>query len=167
VERGRIWERYECGHLIIAVAKHFKRPRFTVSSIINRTKRENRSDFLTKPRHAPPKKTTDRVDWAFICYVIANLRCPLTILATPSKSGKKLGRNTIRKILKAYGKSKRVLRKKPWLRPENITKRLLWTRVEKKRKRNWKRYASLIRPLFMSESITKSFTLHVDRTRSG
>jgi transposase len=40
--------------------------------------------------------------------------------------------------LKEHGKSKRVPRKKPWLRPENITKRLSWTRVEKKRKRNWR-----------------------------
>ena len=40
-------------------------------------------------------------------------------------------------ILKAYGKAKRVPRKKLWLCSENVERRLSWTRVEKKRKRNW------------------------------
>jgi hypothetical protein len=70
-------------------------------------------------------------------YVVANPRVPLKVLATPSKSGKKLNRNTVRKILKAYGKAKRVPRKKPWLRGENMKRRLTWTRVKKKRKRNY------------------------------
>jgi transposase len=136
-ERARIWERYECGHSVTAVAKHFNRPRSTVSSIINRTKKEQRFDFLTKPRPAPPKKTTDRQDRALIRYADANPRCSLKLLATPSKSGIKLGRNTVRKILKEYGKAKRIPRKKPWLRGENRKRRLTWTRVEKKRKRDW------------------------------
>jgi hypothetical protein len=39
--------------------------------------------------------------------------------------------------LKVYGKAKRVPRKKPWLRPKNIKRRLTWTRVKKRRKRKW------------------------------
>ena len=136
-ERARIWERYSCGHSVTAVAKHFKRPRSTVSSIINRVKKENRLDFLTKRRPSPPKKTNDRQDRALVRYAVANPRVPLHSLATPSKSGVKLNRNTVRKILKAYGKAKRVPRKKPWLREGNRKRRLTWTRVEKRRKRNW------------------------------
>ena len=109
-----------------------------MSSLIHRLKKQDTLDFYTKPRPAPPKKTTDRQDRALVRYAVANPRCSLQLLGTPSKSGVKLGRNTVRKILKEYGKSKRVPRKKPWLRPENKTKRLLWTRVEKKRKRNWR-----------------------------
>jgi len=58
-------------------------------------------------------------------------------LAIPFKSGKRLGINIVRNVLKVYGKTKRVPRKKPWLKPENRERRLTWTRVEKKRKRNW------------------------------
>ena len=70
-------------------------------------------------------------------HAITNPRCSLKLLATPSKSGLKLYRNTVRKILKEHGKYKRVLRKKPWLSEKNKKRRLTWIRVEKKRKRNW------------------------------
>ena len=109
-----------------------------MSSLINRLKKQDVLDFHTRPRPTPPKKTTNRQDRALVHYVVANPRCSLKLLATPSKSGVKLGRNTVRKILKEYGKSKRVPCKKPWLRLENITRRLSWTRVEKKKKRNWR-----------------------------
>jgi len=112
-KRAHIWERYECGHNITAVAKHFKEPRSTISSLINRLKNQASLDFHTKPRNGGRKRTTDREDRALVRYIVANPRCPLKLLATPSKSGKKLGLNTIRNILKAYGKSKRVPRKKP------------------------------------------------------
>lgn len=70
-------------------------------------------------------------------YVDANPRYSLKLLATLSKSGIKFSRNTVRKILKEYGKAKRILYKKPWLRGENRKRRLIWIRVEKKRKRDW------------------------------
>jgi hypothetical protein len=81
--------------------------------------------------------TNDRQDRALVRHAVTNPRESLKLLATPSKSGIKLGRNTVRKILKEYGKAKRVPRQKPWLRGENRKRRLTWTRVEKKRKRNW------------------------------
>jgi len=136
-KRSRIWERYECRYNVTAVAKHFKEPCSTVSSLIHRLKKQASLDFYTKPRQGGRKRTTDREDRALVRYAVANPRCSLKLLATLSKSGKKLGVNTVRKVLKAYGKAKRVPRKKPWLRPENKKRRLTWTRVEKRRKRNW------------------------------
>ena len=55
----------------------------------------------------------------------------------PSKLGYKLGRNTVSKILKAYGKAKRKPRKKPYLKPRHKYKRLIWYRQQKKTKRNY------------------------------
>jgi len=136
-QRARIWERYEYGYNITAIAKHFKEPRSTVSSLINRLKKQASLDFKTKPRAPRRTRTNDRQDRALVRYATANPRVPLHVLATPSKSGLKLGKDTVRKILKVYGKAKRVPRKKPWLRGENRKRRLTWTRVEKKRKRNW------------------------------
>ena len=134
--RARIWERYKCGNNITAVTKHFKQPRSTVSSLINRLKTQALLDFNTKPRAPRRKRTTNRQDRALVRHAVANPRESLTVLTTPSKSGVKLGRNTVRKILKEYGKAKRVPRKKLWLWEENRKRRLTWTRVEKKRKRN-------------------------------
>jgi len=137
-KRAHIWELYECGHNITAIAKHFREPRSTVSSLINRLKKQSVLDFASKPRPGGPKRTNNREDRALVRYAIANPRCSLKILTTLSKYSKKLGLNTVRNILKAYRKAKRVPRKKPWLRPENMTRQLTWTRVKKKRKRNWK-----------------------------
>ena len=135
--RSRIWERYECGHSITAISKHFKVPRTTCSSLINRLKLQASLDFHSKPRSGGPKKVNPRHERALVRYAVAHPRCSLKLLGTPSKSSIKLGRNTVRAILKAHGKAKRVPRKKPWLRPENVERRLSWTRVEKKRRRNW------------------------------
>jgi transposase len=135
--RAHIWERYESGYTITAVAKHFKEPRSTISSLINRLKKQALLDFKTKTRAPHRTRTNDRQDRALVRYVVANPRVPLHALATPSKSGLKLGKDIVRNILKAYGKAKRVPRKKPWPRGENRKRRLTWTRVEKKRKRNW------------------------------
>jgi transposase len=123
-QRARIWERYQCGNSISAIAARFKRPYSTISSLINRLKKQASLDFRTKPRSGAPKKTTTRQDRALVRFANANPRVPLHALATPSKSGIKLGRNTVRKILKAYGKAKRVPRSKPWLRGENRKRRL-------------------------------------------
>jgi hypothetical protein len=54
--RARIWERYNCIKNVSAVAAHFKQHRSTVSSLINRLKKQDVLDFYTRPRPARPKK---------------------------------------------------------------------------------------------------------------
>jgi hypothetical protein len=103
---------------------HFKVPRSTYSSLINRLKLQAILDFHSKPRPGVLKKTTERREQALVRYIVANPRCSIKLLGTPSKSGIKLGENTVRAILKAHGKAKRVPRKKPWLYLENIKRRL-------------------------------------------
>jgi transposase len=107
-EQSRIWERYECRHSIIAISKHFKVPCYTISSLINRLKLQALLDFYSKPRPKGYKKLNNRQERALVRYAVANLRVPLNVLATLSKSGKKLGINIVRKVLKAHSKAKQV-----------------------------------------------------------
>jgi len=65
------------------------------------------------------KKTSTRDDRALLRAANADTKATLYALATPSKSGYQLGRNTVRKILKTAGKAKRKPRKKPFLSPEH------------------------------------------------
>jgi len=117
--------------------RRFKRPCSTITSLLQRTKIQPVPTFKNKPRPGLKKKTNDRQDRALVRHANNNPREPLFALCIPSKSSKKLGRNTVRKVLKSYGKAKRKPCKKPWLRPENQTKRLAWSKDEKKGKRDW------------------------------
>ena len=58
----------------------------------------------------------------------------LTIL---SKSGLKIGRNLVRKVLKKYSKAKHKPRTNPYISPINKKKRGKFCRDEKKGKRDW------------------------------
>jgi hypothetical protein len=136
-QRSEIWGRWSAGESIPSLIRRFKRPRSTITSLLQRTKIQPVPTFKNKPRPGPKKKTTNRQDRALVRHANNNPRETLFALCTPSKSGKKLGRNTVRKVLKSYGKAKRRPRKKPWLRPENQTKRLKWSKEEKKGKRDW------------------------------
>ena len=64
------------------------------------------------------KKTSDRDDKVFVWHTLANPKDTFFALATPLKSGYKFSRNTVRKILKAYGKAKRKPCQKLYLKPE-------------------------------------------------
>ncbi|KAH9213104.1 hypothetical protein DL95DRAFT_463340 [Leptodontidium sp. 2 PMI_412] len=124
-QRAQIWTRYLDGHRFTAISKLEETPYSTVRSIIERRLETGDSSFENKPRSGPSKKTSDRNDRALIRHANQNPRDTLYALATPSKSGHKLGRNTVRKILKAYGKAKRKPRKKPYLKPKHKNKRLI------------------------------------------
>ena len=102
VKRAQIWTRYIDGYGFTAISKLEKTPYSTVRSIIQRRLKTGNTSFEIKPRRGPSKKTSDRDDRALIRHANQNLKDTLYALATPSKSGYKLGRNTIRKILKEH-----------------------------------------------------------------
>jgi transposase len=137
-KRAKIWTRYCDGHGYTAISRLEKTPYSTVRSIVERTLKSGDTSFESKPRHGASKKTSDRDDRALVRHAIQNPKDTLYALATPSKSGHKLGRTTVRKILKAYGKAKRKPRKKPYLKPEHKYKRLIWCKQQKKAKRNYR-----------------------------
>jgi hypothetical protein len=76
---------------------------------------------------------------ALIRHADKNPKDSLFTLATLSKSGVKISRNLVRKILKKYSKAKRKPRKKPYVSSINKKKRSTFCQAQKKAKRNWNR----------------------------
>lgn len=138
-KRAQIWTRYLDGHGFTTISRLEKTPYSTVRSIIERRLETGDTSFETRPGRGRSKKTSDRDDRALLRHANQHPRDTLHALATPSKSGHKLGRNTVRKILKAYGKAKRKPRKKPYLKLEHKNKRLIWCKQQKKTKRNYRK----------------------------
>jgi len=63
----------------------------------------------------------------------------LKLLATPSKSGKRLNHHTVAILLKSFSKAKRRPRKKPFLTPLHKRKRRVYCKGERAIERdNWK-----------------------------
>jgi len=86
-------------------------PRSTVRSIIQRAQKSEAFTFESAPRSGRPKKTSARDNRHLVRVADTNTIETLFAFATPSKSRQQLGRNTIRKILKNAGKSKRKPRR--------------------------------------------------------
>jgi transposase len=136
-KRAAVWTRYCSGYKVPKIVALEGLPRSTIRSIIERRVESGNSSFQSKPRSGRPKKTTARDDRALLRAANRDTKATLFALATPSKSTRQLGRNTVRKILKAAGKAKRRPRKKPFLKPEHKYWRRKWCNTEKRSKRDW------------------------------
>jgi hypothetical protein len=86
------------------------------------------TNFKNKPRLGVNPALSPRKERYLIRYAITNTKNTLFALCSPSKSSKQIGRYIIRKTLKKYNKTKRKLRKKPWLKKDNKPKRLVFYR---------------------------------------
>jgi transposase len=138
-QRAKIWDRYEQGYRISAIVNHFKLPRSTIQGIIGRRLKSGDDSFQNKPGRGRHKKTDDRGDRRLVRHALTFPKDTLYALASPSKSGQKLCRSTVRKILKTAGKAKRKARKKPYLKPEHKLKRRIWCTQQKRTNRRWDR----------------------------
>ena len=136
-ERARIWTRHLDGYSVPEIIQLERHPRGTVRATLKRYGGIPNSTFESKPRSGRPKKTSSRNDRALIRAANADTKATLYALASLSKSSYQLGRNTVRKILKAAGKAKRKPRKKPFLKPEHKYWRRKWCGEEKKGERDW------------------------------
>jgi hypothetical protein len=58
--RARIWERYDSTRNILAIAAYFEQQYSTMSSLINRLKKQDKLDFYSKLRPRAPKATNNR-----------------------------------------------------------------------------------------------------------
>lgn len=85
----------------------------------------------SKPRSGRPSKLDSRSTRRLIRHTVAERTDSLSALATPSKSGQKLCRTTVRKVLKSHNKRRCRARKKPYVRPANKVKRLTFRRRNK------------------------------------
>ena len=136
-KRAQIYTRYLDGRSVPEIVRLEKVKRETVRDIIQRGNKDGRKSFYTKPGRGRKKKTSNRDDRALVRAASKDIRATLFALSTPSKSTKKLGRNTVRKILKSAGKAKRRPRRKPFLKEEHKKARKEWCREQKKLGRDW------------------------------
>jgi transposase len=118
-ERASVWTRYCSGYSVPEIVALERHDRSTIRGIIQHREESGDSTFKSKSRSGRPKKTTSRDDRALLRAANRDTKATLYALATPRKSGHQLGRNTVRKILKAAGKAKRKPCKKPFLKPEH------------------------------------------------
>ena len=95
-------------------------PRSTIRSIIQRAQKSGAFTFESAPRSGRPRITFTRDNRHLVRVANIDTKESLFALATLSKSGQQLGRNTVRKILKEAGKSKRKPRHKPYLKRQSI-----------------------------------------------
>jgi Transposase len=137
VQRAHVWTRYLDGHRPATIARLEGLPDSTVRDIIQRRLETEDPSFKSKPRNLNRKITSDRDDRALLRHALKHPKDTLHALGSPSKSTHKLGRNTVQKILKAYGKAKRKPRKKPYLKPKHKLKRVIWSKQEKRVKRDY------------------------------
>jgi transposase len=126
IQRAQVWTRYCDGHSISAISRLEHLPWSTIKDIITRRELSGDTTFESQPRNQGIRKCSDRDERALLRHANRFPRDTLHALGTPSKSGHKLHRNMVRKILKAHGKSKRKPRRKPYLKPEHKNKRLIW-----------------------------------------
>jgi Transposase len=89
-------------------------------------KRPSEFCWISLPRSGAPRKLNRRAERALIRATIKDTKAPLAILRTPSKSGKALHKNTVRKYLKEHNKHCRRPRKKPYIRLVTRRKRFKW-----------------------------------------
>ena len=137
VQRAQVWTRYLEGHTYASISRTEGVPYSTVRDIIQKRLDSSDSTFKSKARSGRPKKTTIRDERVLIRYTLEYTSDTLKVLAMPSKSSRQLHYNTVRTILKSHGIKKHKPHKKPYLKPEHRTQRLLWSRAEKQGKRDW------------------------------
>ena len=155
MKRAQVFIRYLEGRSIPKIIKLEYLPYSTIRSIINRGKKEGRASFYNKPWLGHKLKTTNRDNQALLQATNKDIKATLYTLGTPLKSTKKLGYNTVRKILKVAGKSKRCPYKKLFLIPEYKYFQRLQYREQKKLGRDQNKVCQL-------DEVT--FYIRVDRS---
>jgi transposase len=90
--------------------------------------------FTNKRRTGKPPKLTVKAEQRLLRAAANDTRANLAALGTPSKSGKKLSRTTVRKTLKKYGKARRRACKKPYLSTKHKRRRVVFGKENSKRK---------------------------------
>ena len=119
-------------HLSYAeIARQVRLARSTVVTIVHRAKRQADASSVPKKRTGRPTKLNVRARRALIRHVEKNPHDNLLALTTPSKSGQKLSRVTVRKYLKLGGYFRFRARKKPFLSARHKAIRLKWGKEHK------------------------------------
>lgn len=107
---------HNLGKSLVQISDHVKVPRATVGHIINTSSYSYKKDPQLRPNKwagRPPKLDAPRR--ALIRHVERNPHDKLASLGTPSRSGQKLSRKSVRSYLKTAGYLRFKARRKPFL----------------------------------------------------
>ena len=135
---------------VAEIARVVEIPEQSVRTILRRAETQPDQPYRKPRRTGRPPKLTERARRRLIRHMEANPRDNLLALSTPSKSGSKIHRNTVRKYLKGAGYFRYKARKKPYLTAKHKKARLAWA----KEHLNWtlKDWANMI---WMNEATFK------------
>lgn len=125
---GGIIALQEGGQSYSEIAHQMKLARSTVTTIIHRVGRQRNASSPSKKRTGRPPKLNDREKRAFVRHIDRNPHDNLAALATPSKSGHQLSRNTVRKYMRTAGFLRFKARRKTYLTVVHKAVRLVWVR---------------------------------------
>ena len=129
--RASILALREGGKSFGQIADQLKLPWSSVTTIVHRAKRQLNASPAVKKRFGRPPKLNDREKRAFIRHIDRNPHDNLACLATPSKSGHRLCKNTVRKYMKGAGFLRFKTRRKLYLTIRHKAARLVWARKHK------------------------------------
>ena len=137
-KRADVWAWYKVGKTYSEIRRLTELTKSTVAKIIQRKKKRTGQDrFSNAPRPGRPPKLTPKAKRRLLRAASQDTRVTLAALSTPSKSGIKLSRTTVRKVLKKHGKARRRARRKPYLSKVHKRRRVIFGKAEKHR--NWRR----------------------------
>ena len=118
-KRAQVWTRYLDSHKYASISRLEGVPYSTVRDIIQYQLESGDETFKSKLRSGGLKKTSIRDGRKLVRYTIQYPRTTLDSLAILSKSGHKLHRNTVYRILKSFGKAKYKPRMKLYLKTKH------------------------------------------------
>ncbi len=135
-ERGLIVGRISGGATTAEVRKDLLVPESTIRTTLSRS--SYRVDGVSKPRNGCPKSCSIREQRHIIC--TARAKPEITYQDLIETTGVNCSKSTVYRILKEYGLTNWLAKKRPLLREEDAAKRLAWAKERKDwTDDNWKR----------------------------
>jgi hypothetical protein len=133
-KRAEVWTWYKVGKTYNEIRRRTDLTKSTVAGIIQREKKKIGQDrFSSVSRSGKPPKVTPKVKRRLLRAASKDTRATLAAFSTPSKSGIKLSKTTVRKVLKKHGKARRRARKKPYLSKVHKRRRVRFGKTKKRR----------------------------------
>ena len=164
-KRAEVWTWYKAGKTYSEIGRRTDLTKATVAGTIRREKRKTGQDrFSNAPRPGRPPKLTPKAERRLLRAASQDTRATLAALSTPSKSGIKLSKTTVRKVLKKHGKARRRARRKSYLSKVRKRRRVIFGKAEKHR--NWRRVCWSDEATFRLAMMVEIGGLHVLRGKN-
>ena len=127
--RAAVLTWHKAGKSIREIVTQEKIARSTVYDIIRRARERPDDPLANKPRSGRPEKVLKTGQRKLVRHATWYTQDNLAALATPGKSGAKLFKPTVHKILSRFGVHRRKARRKPYLKKEHRKEQVRWCRA--------------------------------------